>query len=1067
MRKIISKIAGLMLGLSLAAGVGAVVFSQAAVSAEAASPATLTFTAKCNGSGTDSDGNTWTVTSDGTESTYDATKGIHYGTSSAQVTYIRLSTSGISGTITQVVVNASAASGVSATVGVKVGGSQFGDDPKSLSTSATNYTFSGSSSGSIEVEITKPSKAAKAIYCKSISVTYSSGGGGTDPVLQSIAVSNEKTAYVVGDEFVKPTVTATYDKGDPQDVTESATFSGYNMSTAGDYTVTVSYSGKTTTYSISVAEPEPEGEVLYNCDFTTLEAFGYTQDKEFTLNSKVWTASVAQLNGGIFYLGCNGTHAAKGVLNDNSNFADVVTALAAVDSTYNNSKTTAHAYALRFNNAYSNVGKIKLNWSGTNNGFQVYLFGDQGSGLISLGHAEAENGATSSGSISWTATNYGENFDSIVAVARPGASGSTAASKTIRFSTFTIYEGEAEPVDPTKKDMVIYTSGNPAAGGSFYYSKNAGTHVFTAKEGEDTVSGVTWSVSDETVATINNSTGAVTTLKPGDVTIYAEAEGYNKASAAVHFIKGALEEIAVTGSMSKTAYTTNDSWSNAGLTATGTYHSGWTEDITSTAVWTYSPASPTDGVTNVVATATLDEISGSSSAQSVSVTVAHAGTAADPFTVAEALAKANEIGAVGNTGQGPWVTKGIISRVTSAPAATYWNATYYISDDGTQNNELQVYRGFYLNNAKFDETTAALLTAGKIVTVTGNLTGSYGCEYCANNYLLALEEPDTGDVDVTFTPSITSYEIGASGTFSASSETQGVTYSWSVDKSDVLTVNASTGAFQAVGLGVARVTVTATANEKEGYAFADITVNGASTNVYSVSDANAIASGVTSGQTTSYYIYVEGYVKEFGTSMSGTSPRAFDITSLDESSSIMVYTNVNPYSSFIEGLSLGDYIVVKANVQNYSGTYELTSPEKISSSSSAMSFALDFMSQTDAICTGYVDGDDNSSKLGAIWDGFATSFGSLTETEQGHLVDTTGCGSTILNAMARYDYLVRRYSNLDRFVTNRVINGAPLNVTVNSMNNNSSTIVIVVVALTSITSIGVLLVIKRKRSLVK
>ena len=130
-----------------------------------ASPATLSFSAKCNGSGTDSDGNTWTITSDGTESTFD-TKGIHYGTGSAQVTYIRLSTSGITGTITQVTVNASTASGVTATAAVKVGTTDFttgtpASTTASLTQTATDYTFTGSASGSILVEITKPSKQPK------------------------------------------------------------------------------------------------------------------------------------------------------------------------------------------------------------------------------------------------------------------------------------------------------------------------------------------------------------------------------------------------------------------------------------------------------------------------------------------------------------------------------------------------------------------------------------------------------------------------------------------------------------------------------------------------------------------------------------------------------------------------------------------------------------------------------------------------------------------------------------------------------------------------------------------
>ena len=143
-----------------------------------AETSTLTFTAKCNGSGTADDNVSWAVTSDGSESNYDGTKGIHYGTSSAQVGYIQLSTSDISGNITQVVVNASTASGVTASVSVSVDGSAFTTTndatSASLSSTATNYTFTGSGSGEIIVRIAKPNKANNALYCKSIVVTYAS-----------------------------------------------------------------------------------------------------------------------------------------------------------------------------------------------------------------------------------------------------------------------------------------------------------------------------------------------------------------------------------------------------------------------------------------------------------------------------------------------------------------------------------------------------------------------------------------------------------------------------------------------------------------------------------------------------------------------------------------------------------------------------------------------------------------------------------------------------------------------------------------------------------------------------
>ena len=440
--------------------------------------------------------------------------------------------------------------------------------------------------------------------------------------------------------------------------------------------------------------------------------------------------------------------------------------------------------------------------------------------------------------------------------------------------------------------------------------------------------------------------------------------------------------------------------------------------------------------------------------------VTHAGTAEDPFTVAEALAKCAEIGTVGNTGQGPWVTKGIISRVTSAPAATYWNATYYISDDGTQNNELQVYRGFYLDNAKFDAETALLMKAGNIVTVTGNLTGSYGSEYCQGNYLLAIEEPSSGDVDVTFNPAITSFEIGDSGTFTASSETAGVVYTWAVDNSSILSVDENTGAYEALGLGVARVTVTATLNDKSGTAFVDFTINGK--DPVSVSEANEIASGVESGKTTSYYIYVEGYVKEFATSMSGDKPRAIDIMDL-EGNKIMVYTNVNPYSDFIDGLALGDYILVKGTVQNYSGTYEITSPEKISSSYSAVSLAFELLSETDTICKDYDGVTDNSAAVASVWESLSDKYEALTDKETLINAKAKEGGTTVEEAMARYDYLTDKYE-LDSFISGRPASGRYSPISSNEVDSNAAITIITIIAVTSISAIAVLLVVKKRKT---
>lgn len=136
--------------------------------------ASLNFTKECGGKGTDDKGGAWTVTSDAKESQYDKDRGIHYGTSKKDpVSFIKVSTSAYAeAVITKIVVNASTASGVKAKVKCEVGGAAFGVE-KELTTSNASYTFEGNASGNILVSVYKPTKEVKALYIKSIEITYS------------------------------------------------------------------------------------------------------------------------------------------------------------------------------------------------------------------------------------------------------------------------------------------------------------------------------------------------------------------------------------------------------------------------------------------------------------------------------------------------------------------------------------------------------------------------------------------------------------------------------------------------------------------------------------------------------------------------------------------------------------------------------------------------------------------------------------------------------------------------------------------------------------------------------
>lgn len=127
-----------------------------------------------------------------------------------------LSTDGINGTITSIIVNTSGNADTKAILDVAVGDKAFGKQ-QSLSGTATDYNFNGSATGKIELKYTNSNKP---IYIKSITVTYKEA---PSKALKSLAISGAptKTQYNDGEEF-DPTglvVTGTYDDNSTAPIT--------------------------------------------------------------------------------------------------------------------------------------------------------------------------------------------------------------------------------------------------------------------------------------------------------------------------------------------------------------------------------------------------------------------------------------------------------------------------------------------------------------------------------------------------------------------------------------------------------------------------------------------------------------------------------------------------------------------------------------------------------------------------------------------------------------------------------------------------------------------------------
>ncbi len=90
------------------------------------------------------------------------------------------------------------------------------------------------------------------------------------------------------------------------------------------------------------------------------------------------------------------------------------------------------------------------------------------------------------------------------------------------------------------------------------------------------------------------------------------------------------------------------------------------------------------------------------------------GTQANPLDITRALAYAK----LNKKDATTYYIKGIISQIDEV-STQYGNARYYLSNDGTSTEQLQVFRGLYLNGDKF--TDPSQISVGKKVVILGTL----------------------------------------------------------------------------------------------------------------------------------------------------------------------------------------------------------------------------------------------------------------------------------------------------------------------------------------------------------
>ena len=807
---------------------------------------TLTFNAKCNGSGTADDGAAWTVTSDGTESNFDNTKGIHYGTNSAQVQYIQLSTSDISGTITKVVVNASAASGVSASVSVNVGGSAFGGDAQSVTTSAVNYTFEGSASGEIVVKLEKPSKAAKALYVKSIAVTYTTGGGDTPllddcdlaltgaPVALNFDLYNNSSAQVInyttsstGAITIADNDYATFDI-DEENKTITVTPTAV---TPSEQTITVSqaadesYKAGSATFTVTITDSTP-----IPTHTATFSVNGVTSTQDFEEGAAItFPDDPADVSGKTFVGWV--TEAIEGTADEAPEFVTSAN-MGQSDVTY---------YAVF---AYANVsGSAEVvdvlttatfgspssysDWSGkqAENGSDAVYAGQSttNSGNIQL-RATSPSGiiTTTSGgkakkvSVTWASNTTSGRILEIFGsnTAYPSASqlynaatwGNKLGEITYGTSTELAIADAYEYIGIKSKTGALYLSNiniTWSTGGGVTYSDYCTTVVAA------TVERPVIEVAEE----FSFSTTAVITCPTADATIYYSFDNENWTEYTAPFtitatttiyakaVKGDNESAVASATATKVLVEPVVTIDATGITNTNVYEG--TEAGSLVASVTYNDAA-VEGATvtwsgNNDEVATIDENGAVTlvAAGTVTFTATYAGnedyaektatyemtvtnsdpnapgTENNPYTVAQAIDATPASGTSTNVYIHGFVSAFYGDDIVSDGS----NYRYYVSDDGTTDNQLLVYKGKGLNNVAF--SSADDLQIGDEVVILGGLTLYKSTpEVAAGNYIVSLSRVEK--------PAAPTFSV-AEGTYTEaqsvelSTTTEGATIYYTID----------------------------------------------------------------------------------------------------------------------------------------------------------------------------------------------------------------------------------------------------------------------------------------------
>ena len=385
---------------------------------------------------------------------------------------------------------------------------------------------------------------------------YKKATGPKSP-LASITVKGATTEFMVNSEFVfDGKVIATYEDGSTNDVTNKAEFTDYNLSTAGNQVVTVSYTEgevtKTTTYNITVSEVAVENITIDPSEANvavgkTLELTAVFEPANATNKNVTWSSSnesVATVDeNGVVTAVALGEAVITAASAENTDITATCT-VTVVDKV--DEPTTAMFCNVFFDYPAGSANqKDDTKFEGDADGVKIVV--NKGTSTAPMYVSDGELRVYNGNSMSFTAPN---GFDITKIVFTPTTISDWKGSVTPNAGTMTdkTWTGKAETVvfsigatNKLTKAEITLAPGKQSAALKFaadeYRTETESGEVtdapaLTKAEGYDGT--ITYASSDETIATVDAQTGVVTAVATGDVTITAtgtETTTYNGGTA--------------------------------------------------------------------------------------------------------------------------------------------------------------------------------------------------------------------------------------------------------------------------------------------------------------------------------------------------------------------------------------------------------------------------------------------------------------------------------------------------------------------------------------------------------